>query len=1395
MPTKEFNNVQLDVTFIQAATRSNITSGEDIATSFGKISKWFTDLKSIAWDGHPTVTQKDTTSTVSPNPEETFTVVDSVTRNGEGHVTGINVKTVKLPTGSGYVHPTHDSHTSGLYKITVDELGHVSDATAVTKTDITDLGIPGSDTNTTYTLSGAYGPSSNTWVTTLTPSSGSATTSTVPTASTTVYGITKLSSATNSTSTSLAATASAVKAAYDKANHSHPYLPLTGGTISSSSYGPLTIERTGSTSAAAIVFKNTNGTLGSIGMTGDINGGLFRSDGTTAHTVLDTGNLTSYTYSSTASRTANTVLAAPNGSAGAATFRTLVTADLPASGATEGSYGPSANASPAHSGTFSVPYITINAKGQVTAASTKTITLPASGNTDTKVNVTLGTTTKAYLLGTSTTPTSTATGVTAIADTGVYLDTTAGKLTATTFAGSLSGNATSATRLVVGSVTVQTGSTKKAKITLETLMSWLITKGHIPSNTNCYRVINIGWQYASNDILQLTTTTAAGTTNYELQLAGVTIEFIGSATNYNTGVFRLRIHSSPTHDGFALTSGYNRFPVSHIAEYYCNGSAYSPTWKVLSSMGDDEAYKVTQSATTASNYRAILMGYNNSTDASTLTTTVTNQVYASSSIYAQPSTGTLYASKYNGYKVGGTPGNWFSLIPVIANDGVMEAGKYIDFHTTNTGTTDYDVRLTAGSGTLTCSGSITATSFSGNATSASKLATARTINGVSFDGSANIIIPRSTKHIHTAAGTNGSSGYVKIATIKVTANYADHPVEFVISQRNRGPYHLYVQFNGAASTDPTLYEFKHFDPANKGVNAYIVKSATSTWDIYIQKQQGYDHIYVLDVLKADGDEGACYSITYTNTLVSSVPTTNQTKSTATIQSHTHSYLPLSGGTVTGTTTFSQADYAGQLKINRASTATGVMSCIDYLVNNSRVGILGFDNNSKLYIRNANTSNMDMLTVDSSGNGTFNGYINAYKFNSPLVTSTHIAGNKGTAIINSSASAGSYTMLAKMNSKNGVFTHGVWNAQYILQYTANTTISAGTNTVTKSVTLLDESGNSSFPGTVTATSFSGNASSASKLATARTITLGSGLQGSVSFDGSANVTLNGSLKRCSFMDEASDWATYPWRKIANTAVGGSYADRSITFMVTNSWSTNTCIGILRAHIRVGGTAGVYETGQLKWLFLTDTAGTYIKPENFVMVYTNNSGSTLGVEIWVKNTARYNGYMFTVLDESHRTGFYNAWSLTTNPTRAASYTSGTGVIISSVSRVLNASQNMTYTELLYSGTGSDNVTGLENLSSYDLFTVIVQDSSAKWENAVVVTPNNYTRFCIPTSPSFNASSTFTGFVSIGIYVNTSSNGVTCYPSKYIIEANSSSSITASTHTRKYPITKVYGHKYYL
>ena len=45
-----------------------------------------------------------------------------------------------------YVHPSYTAKTSGLYKVTVDATGHVSAVAAVTKDDITALGIPGQDT-------------------------------------------------------------------------------------------------------------------------------------------------------------------------------------------------------------------------------------------------------------------------------------------------------------------------------------------------------------------------------------------------------------------------------------------------------------------------------------------------------------------------------------------------------------------------------------------------------------------------------------------------------------------------------------------------------------------------------------------------------------------------------------------------------------------------------------------------------------------------------------------------------------------------------------------------------------------------------------------------------------------------------------------------------------------------------------------------------------------------------------------------------------------------------------------------------------------------------------------------------------------------------------------------
>ena len=186
--------------------------------------------------------------------------------------------------------------------------------------------------------------------------------------------------------------------------------------------------------------------------------------------------------------------------------------------------------------------------------------------------------------------------------------------------------------------------------------------------------------------------------------------------------------------------------------------------------------------------------------------------------------------------------------------------------------------------------------------------------------------------------------------------------------------------------------------------------------------------------------------------------------------------------------------------------------------------------------NTNTNNKTTMTVTTSGTypilGTYtanrtatategtrfasaikidpaNSAIIADKITSDLVTTTYLKGNQGHAIVNSTAAAGSYVTIAKYNSDNGVFTLSGFNETMLLAYTDKATINADKNTTIKSATLLNEDGNAIFPGTVTASTFSGklsgNANTSTKLATARSIRINLASTSAVNFDGSANIT--------------------------------------------------------------------------------------------------------------------------------------------------------------------------------------------------------------------------------------------------------------------------------------------------
>lgn len=137
-----------------------------------------------------------------------------------------------------------------------------------------------------YHTTGSWGGTNNLTYTATANGGAGALAFTLPTASTSVYGVTKLSSATNSTATDLAATASAVKAAYD-----------------------LAASKTANTGTVTSITINTSSPL---------TGGSSTASTTTGSWTIGFSN-----------QNANTVLAGPaSGNAAAPTFRTLTVNDI-----------------------------------------------------------------------------------------------------------------------------------------------------------------------------------------------------------------------------------------------------------------------------------------------------------------------------------------------------------------------------------------------------------------------------------------------------------------------------------------------------------------------------------------------------------------------------------------------------------------------------------------------------------------------------------------------------------------------------------------------------------------------------------------------------------------------------------------------------------------------------------------------------------------------------------------------------------------------------------------------------------------------------------------------------------------------------------------------------------
>lgn len=92
---------------------------------------------------------------------------------------------------------------------------------------------------------------------------------------------------------------------------------------------------------------------------------------------------------------------------------------------------------------------------------------------------------------------------------------------------------------------------------------------------------------------------------------------------------------------------------------------------------------------------------------------------------------------------------------------------------------------------------------------------------------------------HNGVGTNGTAGWICLATIKLESAWASQPLKFRVTQRGRFGGEITLRFtNVSAAADADIQEFSY---TGNIAAAKIVKSGAN-FSLYVQKSEAYDNI-------------------------------------------------------------------------------------------------------------------------------------------------------------------------------------------------------------------------------------------------------------------------------------------------------------------------------------------------------------------------------------------------------------------------------------------------------------------------------------------------------------------------------------------------------------------------
>ena len=254
---------------------------------------------------------------------------------------------------------------------------------------------------------------------------------------------------------------------------------------------------------------------------------------------------------------------------------------------------------------------------------------------------------------------------------------------------------------------------------------------------------------------------------------------------------------------------------------------------------------------------------------------------------------------------------------------------------------------------------------------------------LSTDASGNVIVEAKNNHTHSyISTTNGSvgtnnlanyavdftktqefsadggastAGYVKVMQITIGGAWKDMPIIFEVFSRSKGVSYVTLMFKNDSGNDPLVNVFTYTGVENE---IYIVKNTTSKWDIVVKKPAN-DKIVIKNLQQPHSYVSGGVTFAQLNTLLSSTPTLGTNDKQATFVGFTSAEKTKLSGIATGANKTTIANNLTTTTTGSALDATQGKWLYDNLVSSTSTVKNGHTHN---YLTSVATANINANAV-------------------------------------------------------------------------------------------------------------------------------------------------------------------------------------------------------------------------------------------------------------------------------------------------------------------------------------------------------------------------------------------------------------------------------------------------